>query len=323
MIRFGILGCGAHGERYLRHLKAGDVPGAVPVALWRRDRGAAQVLAARYGVQAHPAWRDLIEDPAVDAVIVATPPGLHPEPILAAARIGKPVLAEKPLAANLAQALALAAALPDDARVMVAHTLRFSPALITAHKRLPELGEVYRIRVAQRLEPSTIAWQRNAELAGGGSVTLTGVHGFDLVRWFTGATPTQVDARLRRLLGHPMENLFDACFEYADRPLLAACEVSKFSASRSALLELVGTQGQCWVDYLGGRVEWLSGRDRHTVAELGDRPTLPPTLSAFCRWLEGDGANPVPVAEGVEALRMADAVYRSAALGRPVPVTLD
>jgi hypothetical protein len=148
MIRFGILGCGAHGERYLRHLKAGDVPGAVPVALWRRDRGAAQVLAARYGVQAHPAWRDLIEDPAVDAVIVATPPGLHPEPILAAARIGKPVLAEKPLAANLAQALALAAALPDDARVMVAHTLRFSPALITAHELLPELGDVHRIRVA-------------------------------------------------------------------------------------------------------------------------------------------------------------------------------
>jgi hypothetical protein len=59
------------------------------------------------------------------------------------------------------------------------------------------------------------------------------------------------------------------------------------------------------------------------VAELGDQPTLRPTLSAVCGWLEGDGANPVAVADGVEALRMAGAVYRSAAHRRPVPVTLD
>ncbi|HSQ07954.1 MAG TPA: hypothetical protein VLM84_09725 [Chromatiaceae bacterium] len=108
------------------------------------------------------------------------------------------------------------------------------------YELLPDLGEVHRSPIAQRLEPSAIAWQRNAELAGGGSATLTGVHGFDLVRWFTGATLAQVYARLRRLPDHRMENLFDACFEYADRPLLAACEVSKVSGSRSTLLDLGG-----------------------------------------------------------------------------------
>ena len=324
MIGFAILGCGAHGERYLRHLAAGDVPGARPTALWRQDQTAAAALAGRYSVRAHRDWSGLIADPAVDAVIVATPPGAHAAPILAAARAGKPVLTEKPLTANLADALALAAALPADARVMVAHTLRYAPALLAARARLPDLGELHRIRVAQRLEPNAIAWQRDRTLAGGGSVILTGVHGFDLVRWFAGATPDRVSACTRALLGHPFEDLFEARFEYADRPLIATCEVAKFSHSRSALLELVGTRGQCWVDYLAGRVEWIAGRERRVIAEPGDRPTLPPTLAAFCRWLDEGGACPVPLAEGIAALRMADACYRSAATGtRPVSMNLD
>jgi len=145
------------------------------------------------------------------------------------------------------------------------------------YELLPELGEVHRSPIAQRLEPSAIAWQRNAELAGGGSVTLTGVHGFDLVRSFTDATPAQVYARLRRLPDHPMENLFDACFEYADRPLLAACEVSKFSGSRSTLLELVGTQRRCWVDYLGGMLSSSRGGASARRQNLGtSRPSRRP-----------------------------------------------
>ena len=319
-LRFGILGCGSHGSRYLRHLAQGDVPGAEPVALWRRDAGAAADLAARLGVQATPDWQALIADPRVDALVVATPPGAHPEAILAAARAGKPVLTEKPLAATYRDALDLAAALPDGARVMVAQTLRFTPALVAARERLPELGELYRIRIAQRLEPSPLAWQRDRAQAGGGSVTLTGVHGFDLLRWLIGATPDRVSAITRTLLGHPFENLFEARFEYADRPLLATCEVSKFSQSRSALLELIGTRGQLWVDWLAGRVEWLAGRERVTLAEPGDVPTIPLALDAFCRWVRDGGPCPVPLAAGIATLRMADACYRSAASGEIVAV---
>jgi predicted dehydrogenase len=316
----GILGCGTHGARYLRHLAQGDVPGAGAVALWRRDGAAAGALAARFGVAAALDWRALIADPRVDAVVVATPPGVHPEAILAAARAGKPVLTEKPLAATYRDARDLAAALPDGARVMVAQTLRFTPALVAARERLADLGDLHRIRIAQRLEPSPLPWQRERTLAGGGSITLTGVHGFDLLRWLTGATPDQVNAAARTLLGHPFENLFEARFGYADRPLIATCEVSKFSASRSAQLELIGTRGQLWVDWLAGRVEWLTGRERVTLAETGDVPTIPLALDAFCRWIRDGGPCPVPLQEGIETLRMADACYRSAASGECVAV---
>jgi predicted dehydrogenase len=224
---------------------------------------------------------------------------------------GKPVLTEKPLTETLASALDLAAALPADAPVMVAQTLRWSPALLAARGRMPEIGEVHRIRLAQRLEPNAILWQRDQAMAGAGSVTLTGVHVFDLLRWFAGATPERVSARCRTLLGHPFENLFDARFEFADRPLLGSCEVGKFSASRSQLLELVGTGGQLWVDYQQGRVELLHGAGRRLIAAPGDQPTLPPALTDFCRFVRGEIPCPVPLSAGVETLRMADACYRS------------
>ncbi len=322
-MRFGIVGCGRHGERYLRHLARGDVAGASAVAIWRRDRPSAVELAARYRVHAHEDWEQLCADPEVDAVIVATPPGAHARPIRAAVAAGKPVLTEKPLTATFGEALALANSLPDGARVMVAQTLRFAPALRDARARLPDLGEVHRIRIAQRLEPNTIAWQRDRALAGGGSVTLTGVHVFDLLRWFAGGTPDRVSALTRTLLGHPFENLFEARFEFRDRPLLASCEVCKFSPSRSALLELVGTRGQLWVDYLAGRVEWLDGSGRCLVVDHGDRPTIPPALDAFRRWVLDGTACPVPITEGIETLRMADACYRSAENDRAVPIDTD
>jgi predicted dehydrogenase len=204
---------------------------------------------------------------------------------------------------------------------MVAQTLRWSPALIYARARVVDLGGLHRVRIAQRLEPSPLAWQRDAALAGGGSVTLTGVHGFDLLHWLTGASPDRVSARTRTLLGHPFENLFDARFEYADRPLIASCEVAKTSASRSGVVELVGPRGQIWVDWLAGRVEWVEGATRRLVAEPGDQPTIPPTLGAFCQWVRADAPCPVPLADGIEALRMADACYRSDRAGG-VPVAV-
>ena len=75
-IGVGLIGAGKHGQRYAAHV-ARDVPGLALRALCRRDavRGAAQ--AAELGTRFHADWRDLVADPAVDAVIVVVPPTLH------------------------------------------------------------------------------------------------------------------------------------------------------------------------------------------------------------------------------------------------------
>jgi len=140
---------------------------------------------------------------------------------------------------------------------------------------------------------------------------LTGVHLFDLVRWFVGRTPDDVRATIRNVGGTRLENHFDACFGFDDGPLLAATEVSKFTASRSAQLEIVGTEGQFDVDYIEGVVRWRRGGIVDTLVEVPGAMTLPLTLIAFVQWMRGQIENPVPLIDGAETLRMAEACYRS------------
>jgi predicted dehydrogenase len=277
--------------------------------LWRRDREQADRLAREYGVAAAASVEELVEPSRVDAVLVLTPPGAHATGLRLAVERDLPVLVEKPVLSGWAEVERLAEL--DTSRVMVAQTLRFSPVLARVRELLPELGPLHRIRMAQRLAPSPLAWQRDPALAGGGSVLLTGVHLFDWLRHLLGRTPDAVQARLQRLLGHPLENLFDATFEYEDLRLLAATEVSKFSPGRAGLLDLVAERGQLLVDYLAGTIDRIGENGRERIADLGNPPTLPPTLAAFGQWLRGESACPVSYQDGVETLRMAEACYRS------------
>ena len=102
-VRWGIIGCGDVTE-----VKSGPAlqkaEGSQLVAVMRRNGALAQDYARRHGV---PRWYDdaqqLIDDPEVDAVYIATPPHMHKEYTLAVARAGKPVYVEKPMALNAAE----------------------------------------------------------------------------------------------------------------------------------------------------------------------------------------------------------------------------
>src|SRR4051812_2292535 len=98
VIRWGMVGCGDVAE-----VKSGPgfqkAEGSMLLAVMRRDRERADDFARRHGVpRVHARARDLIADPEVDAVYIATPPSTHRELALMAADAGKPCLVEKPMA---------------------------------------------------------------------------------------------------------------------------------------------------------------------------------------------------------------------------------
>lgn len=315
VLRVGILGCGIHGERYLRHLLR-DIDDAKPTLFYRRDLEASARIVAEYSVPRAESASALVESDQVDAVIIATPPGRHLADLALALDAGKPVLLEKPAVARWSEAADLRTL--DEPTVMVGQTLRYSPILQRTYDRMAEIGDVHRIRVAQRLEPSPLQWQRDPQMAGGGSITLTGVHLFDLLRWFVGRTPDAVECRMQNLQGHPLENAFDACFEYEAEAILASTEVSKFSRSRSALLELVGSDAQLVVDYMRG-IAW-SVRDTHwtLLEDSGAVPTMVGLLRDFVRLARGEIESPISLRDGIENVRMAEACYRSHRLAERV-----
>ncbi|MGF6929172.1 putative dehydrogenase [Chitinophaga sp. W2I13] len=109
-IKWGIIGCGDVTE-----VKSGPAFNKVPhsslVAVMRRDAAKAQDYALRHGV---PKWYDnaeqLINDPEINAVYIATPPLQHEEYTLLALSKGKPVYVEKPMTLNAASAIRMKAA---------------------------------------------------------------------------------------------------------------------------------------------------------------------------------------------------------------------
>src|SRR5688572_9854126 len=97
-LRWAIAGTGLHPDNKIAPaLKL--VPGAELAAVYSRDQGRAEAFAQKHGAAA--AYSDLdalLRDPSVDAVFVSSPNALHAEQTIAAARAGKHVLVEKPMA---------------------------------------------------------------------------------------------------------------------------------------------------------------------------------------------------------------------------------
>lgn len=317
--RIGIIGAGAHGERYVRHGLA-DVPGLTVTALCRRDRAAGQALAAQYGVRYLPEAAQLIAEPTVDGVVVCTPPASHAALAAAVLAAGKPLLLEKPMTGTLAEASRLA-----DLDAAAAHplflgqSLRWNPVIARARELWPLLGRVHLVRLAQRLAPTALEWQRDPGQTVGGSVLLTGVHLFDLARHLTGREFTEVDSRQQQVLNPAVEDLFLARGRLDDG-CWVSLEVSKYTQSRAAWLEAVGEDGQLWADYLEGGLVLRRGKSE----ERFDVPATTPTLPMVLRdWLAGvrDGAAPtVGARDGLATLQVVDACYRSSTTGKSVVI---
>ncbi|MBI2235915.1 MAG: Gfo/Idh/MocA family oxidoreductase [Magnetospirillum sp.] len=124
-VRLGLVGAGRWGRIFVRTL--GAVPGVELAAVASSNPETEALLPA--GTALFPHWRAMLAAGALDGVIVATPPASHAEITLAALAAGLPVLVEKPLAMNAAEAAAVLAAARQAGRiVMVDHVHLFSPA---------------------------------------------------------------------------------------------------------------------------------------------------------------------------------------------------
>lgn len=320
--RIGIIGTGAHGERYLRHALH-DVPGMTVAAICRRDEAAGRDQAARHGVRYLPEAAALAADTAVDGVIVCTPPSSHLELATAVLAAGRPLLLEKPLTGTLAEARRLAALDATAPRpLLLGQTLRWNPVIAKARDLWPQLGRVHLVRLAQRLAPTTLAWQRDPAQTVGGSVLLTGVHLFDLVRHLTGREFARVDSRQRQVLNPAVEDLFLAQAELDDG-CWVSLEVSKYTQSRACWLEAVGEHGQLWADYLQGGLVLRRGRDEERFDIAATAPTLPLVLRDWLRCVQEGTPPPVGARDGLATLRVADACYRSSASGKSATVERD
>jgi 1,5-anhydro-D-fructose reductase (1,5-anhydro-D-mannitol-forming) len=192
-IRWGIIGCGDVTE-----VKSGPgfqkAGGSALVAVMRRDGAKAEDYARRHGV---PRWytdaEALIADAEVDAVYVATPPSSHKHYTLLAARAGKPVYVEKPMALEHAECRAMiegcaAAGVP----LFTAYYRRALPRFLRI-KTLLDAGAVGTVRAvnvsvcrAFAPPPGPLPWRVDPAISGGGLFVDLASHQLDLLDFFLG-----------------------------------------------------------------------------------------------------------------------------------------
>ena len=253
-----------------------------------RNPAGVQAARAQLGWQ-HAAtdWREVVESPLIDIVDIGAPNDLHAEIAIAAARNGKHILCEKPLALNVKQAEAMLAA-AQKARVvhMICHNYRRIPALALARKMIGEgaLGKLFHFhaRYAQDwlVDPeSPINWRLQKETSGSGANGDINAHIIDLGRYLVGEFQavcgmlhTFVAERpLAEALSRGMRKMAKVTVDDAalligrmDNGVLANLEATRFAAGRKnhIAIEINGSKGSLYFDFEDmNRLKYFSGDD--------------------------------------------------------------
>jgi phthalate 4,5-cis-dihydrodiol dehydrogenase len=194
----GIIGAGHYG---IQHANALDALEDVQlVAASRTNAAALAEFTQRYGIKGYTDYRDLLADPEIEIVVIATPHHHHTVIAEDAARAGKHILLEKPMAPSLPECdCILEAAQKANVQLMLGHVNRFARAYQVA-KQMIESGEMGRVIMGSAamqkfwFEPNRRDW--HLDRAKGGGVWLSvGLHPLDRLTWLIDSPIISVSAQ--------------------------------------------------------------------------------------------------------------------------------
>jgi 1,5-anhydro-D-fructose reductase (1,5-anhydro-D-mannitol-forming) len=331
MVRFGIVGFGLHAVKRL-------MPGfrlarnACVTALSRRDAGRARRSAKEHGIpQAFVSAEELCRSPEVDAVFVATPDSCHLGDTLVALECGKPVLLEKPMAMNAAEASQMVErARAKDLLLGIAHIFRFADSTRRLRQRVAagEIGHVVFARsefsyVVAPGHPRT--WIHDAAIACGGPIADVGVHCIDALRFILDDEVARVSASARASPFGSMEAAALVSLEFR-RSGLGAVLVSSLAEYRTPI-EIIGDRGILRADNAlrvdGPITIELRRPDGVETEQVSNDLAYARQVDAFADAVEGRANFPVPGEEGWKNQVILDAAYRSMKSGRTEAIASD
>ena len=141
-LRFGLIGAGRWGRRYIQTFK--EIPGVRLVKVASRNQGTSTLVDELCVVVSD--WRDMVADNSIDGIVIATPPEFHAPMAEAAMRAGHHTLIEKPMTLSPAQARSLATTSRATGRMaFVGHTHLFASAFRSLKAKAAELGTLRRV----------------------------------------------------------------------------------------------------------------------------------------------------------------------------------
>jgi len=251
-IGFAVVGLGAIAQGAVlpafRHAKRAQL-----VALVGRDRGKAEKLARRFGAVTAYCVEEFgacLGNPEVDAVYLATPQSEHLSATVAAARAGKHVLCEKPLAISSVQSAEMVRVCEEcGVQLMTAYRKYFEPSVLYL-KNLIQSGKLGKIDVINtsfselHVAGKSIAWLLDSKVSGGGPLMDLGVYCVNTSRWLVEEDPVEVSAHAWKKDAERFRDVEEGIsFRMQFASGLVVQGISTYSSVISSFVFVQGTKG--------------------------------------------------------------------------------
>jgi predicted dehydrogenase len=317
-LNVGVIGLGEIGAIHCEALM--QLPQAKLLAVADIDEVRAKHMAQQTGTQSYQDYQELLAREDIDAVIIATPDHLHKEPCIHAAKAGKHILVEKPIAMTVEDAGAILEAVEKaKVKLMVGFTLRFFPQYQHAKTSIEkgELGKLISlfarrtnlIGQAQRLKGRT------------GVIFFLGIHDFDVLRWMVGAEAKEIYCLSAKHDGSPyiVEDETFTSIRFENGVIACAhigwCIPEGHPTGFDFKLDITGTNGLLNLDMV------RQGVEKHVAGHTSFPPMASPLIAedrSFVDAILHDKNVSVTGEDGLKAVQMTLAALKSIETGRAV-----
>ncbi len=319
-IRWGILGCGAFGQRAVAPAIAKAAGGEL-VSIQRRRVNLARKTALELGLKHFCVdERQMLAEDLVDAVFIASPNAIHAPQTLLAAKYGKHVLVEKPMSLNATEGRKMIAACSRaDVKLMVGQCSRFYAQTVKA-RELVERGKLGKIKAVYLSftfvgKLADRSWLLERKLAGGGPLMDLGVHLLDNLCFVLNDRVKTVSAWMQPRRGKVSVEKECALRLRMNKGTVAQLYCS-YTSPGSHHYRFLGTKGELAMQLREGAPLDLFCDYRLKQLTVPRYDHVRAEVEAFNRHLLGKGPNPVPGKDGLRNMQVIDAAYRSAKTGR-------
>ncbi|SFQ75638.1 inositol 2-dehydrogenase [Donghicola eburneus] len=329
MLKVGLLGAGRIGQVHAVNI-AGNLRSTL-VAVADVYPEAAEILAAKYGAEARSV-NDVLNDPDIDAVLIASSTDTHSDLIEAATAAGKAVLCEKPVDLSLERAKAcLEAAAQTGKPVMIGFNRRFDPnfGALKAASAAGEIGKAELLSITSfDPAPPPVSYIK----VSGGLFRDMMIHDFDMANFVMGDRPVSIRAVGSSIVDPEIGEAGDVdtavvTMTYADGKIAVIKNSRRAVYGYDQRVELLGSEGLLQAENMLENTVVKST----TAGVASAKPTyffLERYMPAYAVEWEAfvaavlDGAPmPVTLEDGIAALAMAEAATESAKSGQAVEVT--
>lgn len=335
-VRFAVIGCGRIAPKHAESIVA--LPEAELVAVCDIVPEKAQAFADKYGAKPYTSYEEMLAKEDIEVVTIATPSDLHAPIGIAAAKSGKHVMVEKPMAMTLESADELIKTCKDNGvKLEVIHQNRFNKSVKLMRKALEE-GRFGKLTHGQ----ATVRWNRDdnyyaqaswrgTKLQDGGVLMNQSIHNIDLLQWTFGPVESVFGYTATAMRKIEMEDVGGAVIKFKSGAIgLIEAASTIYPKNIEETLNVFGSTGSIIIGGIAvNRIEtWEFPESEEEKKQIfASQESDPPTVYGFghreiisdmIQAIREDRMPAIPGEEGRKALEIILAIYKCQLTKEPV-----